>query len=582
MILILIVLFFKNYAIYSEFYSEGELVFINSARVETILFLLSVFYPVLFMSNKNINKKIAFIDFILSLIMYVDIIYYRYFNDFPSVLLLSQMKEATQVKDTIIKLIKFEDIFYFIDIPLFMWFLKTDCTAKIKNIKGIIIEIVLIALTTYMAFLFVPNFETRNANRIIVSKIGIYNYHMLDIFYAIKNKILVPKLSKEDKKYVSKVLEDNINIRKNKFTGILKGKNILIIQEESLSNYIIGLKYKDKEITPNLNKLIKESYYNSNFYNEIGGGHSSDAEFLALTGIYPLPYQSINISYPSNKFNTLTKILKDNGYYTFSAHAYRGEFWNRKKMHLNYGFDKSYFKDDYDNSTDISGWGISDEEFFRQTIQKIKNVKQPFFGYLITLENHVPFTINEKDKELNTGKEIENKLLANYLEMMHKVDKSIKVLLDELKKNGLYDNTVIVIYGDHDAEFKKDELKEILDIDEIEIEKVPFIIHVPNNKDINMIDDALASQIDISSTILNLLGINDRLWFSKDIFDKSREKIVILKDNTTITDDYIIKNGIFYSTTTKEKLYINDKINKFINEARIRKKISEFLIKTHR
>ena len=184
----------------------------------------------------------------------------------------------------------------------------------------------------------------------------------------------------------------------NSHTNIFEGKNLLVIHWESVQNFVVDLKINGEEVTPNLNKLINKSMYFDNFYTQVSVGTSSDTEFTFNTSLMPANYGTAFGNYSDKKYVSIPSMLKDKGYYTFSMHGNNGDFWNRRIMHKNLGYDDLYAKDTY-NIDDVIGLGISDVSFFTQSVDKIKKIDsehENYYGTIITLTNHTPFSDIDK------------------------------------------------------------------------------------------------------------------------------------------------------------------------------------------
>ena len=150
-------------------------------------------------------------------------------------------------------------------------------------------------------------------------------------------------------------------------------------------------------------------------------------------------------------------------------HGNVGDFWNRLKMHKSLGYDKFYYKDYYkiDETIGFSGTGLSDKSFFKQSVPIIKKVSEqenkPFYATLITLSNHTPWDDLDLMDKFPTDYKIKTKsgtvsrtylegtIMGNYFRSVHYADQAIGQFIEELDKSGLLENTVIIIYGDHDA-----------------------------------------------------------------------------------------------------------------------------------
>lgn len=527
-----------------------------TGKLSNIIILILISLPFYFISNRK--RKTLFLGFslVISTIMLFDLVYYRYFNDIASLTLIYQLNQTGDVFTDIFKLFKATDVLFIVDlfiaIPLFITNIKVINKEKQKiyviNMIAMILILISFALTNVFFILNTKDsFETRNASRIYACQFGILTYHQMDFYYFVKNIVIKPKFSSKELLSIKQdFLKSHLGTKEALF-GALKGKNILMIQEESLGSFVKDLIVDGQEITPNLNKLAKSSYYNSNAYNEVAGGHTSDVELMSLTSLYPIQNESVSIMYASNDYVSIPNILNEDGYRTISSHSYRGDFWNRINMHKSLGFKTSYFELELNNIDAKVGWGMPDGELFKQTIAKITSStdKRPFFSYIITLQNHLPFKIPQTEKVLKLGK-LEGTDIGNYLHSVHSADKEIGILISALKEKGLYENTAIILYGDHDAEFTKEQYKPLIDMendyDILKYERVPFLIHFPETIQ-PKIDTNVMGDKDIATSLLYLLGIDYKYpyFYGNNIFTNSDGQAVI-QDFHFITNDYIFVN----------------------------------------
>lgn len=145
----------------------------------------------------------------------------------------------------------------------------------------------------------------------------------------------------------------------------------------------------------------------------------------------------------------MPEILKNHGYYSSIFHANNKSFWNRDIMYETFKYDKFYDIKSYDvNEENSVGWGLKDKEFFEQTSELMKEMPQPFYTRLITLTNHFPFELDEEDKLIDEF-DSKSRTLNRYFPTVRYQDEALKRFIEKLKEDGLYDNSVIVLYGDH-------------------------------------------------------------------------------------------------------------------------------------
>ena len=436
----------------------------------------------------------------------------------------------------------------------------------------------------------------------IVTNYGPYVYQIDDTLQCLTPKINVifghDSALRQTKVYYQEHKEKNVN---NEYTNIFEGKNVLVIHAESIQDFVMNLKFNDEEVTPNLNKLAREGIFFSNFYSQVGVGTSSDAEFVFNTSLMPSSRGTVFVNYFDRKYITLPSLLREKGYYTFSMHANNGEFWNRNTMHRALGYNKFYNKDSYIIDETI-GLGLSDKSFFNQSVDIIKKIqeeqKNPFYGLLIMLSNHTPFNDFEIIEEFSTTQNIEidgeiitreyinNTKLGNYIRTVHYADQAIGAFINRLDENRLLDNTIIVIYGDHDARLPFDDFNLLYNYDpendEIRTEedekykvfnnyeyevnrKVPFIIWT-KNKEYNKNVSIPTGIIDALPTLGNMLGISSKYQMGTDIFNiKNGDNTVTFTDGSFITSKvyYNAPKGEIYTLNSEAvtEEYINLRVN---------------------
>lgn len=301
---------------------------------------------------------------------------------------------------------------------------------------------------------------------------------------------------------------------------------------------------------------MKESIRLTNLYPQTSLGNTSDAEFTTNTSLLPLQNEAVYMTRMKNDYQGLPKLLKEKGYFTSVLHANTPNYWNRLLAYKSLGFDN------YENvksfKIDItSEMGLSDISFLNQAVSKFNSYKQPFYAFTITLTSHFPF--NEKPfKEFNVG-ELEGSILGNYIQASHYADKAIGNFISELKASGLYDNSILIIYGDHQAipysDYNKIStfLREpYTEVSFEKTKKVFGLIHLPNRNKAETID-FVCGQADILPTVSYLLGIDYKISTGTNIFAKTKDtSYVIFKDGS------FIYNNIYYSNKANKAYSLSD------------------------
>jgi len=563
-LVILKVLLFMNI---TDIQYNGTLTFMTSTLITMLIFSIIYFSRY---KNKNIIGLSAYV--LISFIMFVDAMYYSYFNTLPSVKLFSLLGEAGAVGESIADLFTLKNALFLLDIPILVLYIIKAMKKEPKAYNKYIRWGIPAALGLFNVILM--SYLASSDLMATVSSQELYTYHVKDIRNALtEEEAVLGRSFFTEEDIVS--LKERSKLMKGQYTGLGQGKNLIVIQVEALQNFPINCFYDGQEITPNLNRLIKDkgTLYFNNYYQQIGRGNTSDAEFVTNNSLYPSSEESIYKAYADNTFYGLPWILRDNGYTSWVFHGYKKEFWNREKAYVNQGFQRFLSEEDYEfTEEETVGFGIIDEVFYKQTMEYIKELdsvdENPFHAFIISLTSHTPFNMPEKFQYLDIREEHKGTILGNYLQAIHYADMALGKFIESLKEEGYYDNSVIAIYGDHFAitglnesgiSLMTDFLGKPYDLDEMM--KVPLIIHVPGLEE-NRTITKLGSQLDFLPTILNIMGYENEkgIMFGRDLINYEGETFVapityVLK-GSFIDDEiifYMSRDGIFKNSTAKEK-----------------------------
>ena len=564
-----------------------------------IIFLLSAISFLIKEKNKN---KYFLIVIIISVIMFtVNSMYYTFYKSFASVSLLSTSVFVVNVGDAIIEnVVQIKDLVFLWQLIGVIILIKYENKNRIKD-KTYKVNKKLskkFALGFLVCLLMVVTISkpsdyarfTKEWNRKgMVINFGIYTFQINDIIQSLRpqlNNIFGHDVAYkktvdfyDDYGYENKKHEENI------FTNVFEGKNLIVIHAESLQTIAMEQKFNGKEVTPNLNKLASEGIFFSNFYSQVGVGTSSDAEFTFSTSMMPSSNGTVFVNYYDREYVTIQKLLKEKGYYVFSMHGNDGDFWNRDVMHKSMGYDMYFDKESYVIDETI-GLGLSDKSFFKQSVEIIRNIKDsydgPFYANLITLTNHTPFSDVDLFDEFDTtlkvninGQIVERDyingtVLGNYFRSVHYEDAAIGEFIEELDAEGLLENTVIVIYGDHDARIDEEYYNYFYNYDPYtdtvlnsndegyvlyneytyELDrKVPFIIWT-KDKEYNLEVDTPMGMIDAMPTLGNMFNFYSKYQMGYDIFSVE-DNMVVFTDGSYLTDK------IYYNAQKEEQFPIS-------------------------
>ena len=528
--------------------------------------------------SKHRFKYLLFWTFIIVIVSVINSIYYTNYISYASI---SLLKTATQVVDVgnavVENVLESKDLFYIWQIPVFIILyklLKKKNIIKFKDEKGNVKKILINELVLLILFCFTltPTRVTRFFNKwnreYIVMHYGCVMYQFNDIIQTITSNFDelfgYDSAYKDFREYYDNKKEEN---KINEYTDIFKDKNVIVIHGESMQSFAMDLKFNGKEVTPTLNKLASEGMYFSNFYAVESVGTSSDTEFTFNTSLMPSSIGTVFMSYYDRNYVSIPKLLTNNGYTTFSMHANTCDFWNRDVMHKNLGYGNFYCHTKDYKIDETIGLGLSDKSFFNQSLPIIKqNSNNKFYSILIMLSNHTPFsdinghtdydisyTYTDSNGEEVKDNPLEGTVMGNYIKSVHYADEALGEFIDNLDKEGLLENTVIIVYGDHDAKIKKTEFEKFynykdgkyltekdedyIEIDDYDYEinrKVPFIIWTKDKK-YNFEVDKLMSMLDVQPTLGNMLGFKNKYALGHDIFSID-DNVIVFPDGNWMTD----------------------------------------------
>lgn len=483
-----------------------------------LILLLSISF---IFSGKANAIALIFINLVCSILIIFDLWNYRAFGNFISMHLINQTANLENLSDSIISMFRYIDIIFILDIPIFIYTLirgKIDYKLKGKRLMLFLVPNILCLLIIfgyhYIAdtvlygrynFILFRICWTPNETMFDLSPIG---YSCYDAYnYYSESKKLV--LSDNDKKEITSWFNNNKETEKNnKYFSMFKGKNLLVIQVESLENFVIDQKEDGQEITPTLNKLKNNSLYFSNYNEQVYIGTSSDADLMTNTSIYPVREGSTFFRFPGNQYNSLPLILQNMGYSTYAVHPDKGAYWNWMNGLKGIGFKNLYDESNFDNKEQI-GLGISDGSFLKQVVPIIEKEKKPFYTFMVTLTSHAPFDLPEKYRYLKLDADLDKTKMGGYIQSIHYTDKQLGIFLDDLDKKGLLDNTLVVLYGDHTSihKFYNDEVNKIPEKEpwwQNENKEIPLLIYYKGLKGETI--DTIGGQIDLMPTLCYLLG----------------------------------------------------------------------------
>lgn len=563
-------LWMKTYIVYKTSFSID----IENVLQEIILLINPISFIMLvmgigflFKKDKTRNYYLLTMSFILSFLLYANVVFYRFFNDFITMPLLFQTSNFADLGNSVTEEFSLIDILYFVDVIILFVLLKFKPAlvkfrpmSKMNRRAYFLSAAAIMFLNLGLAEIERPQLLTRTFDReMLVKNIGTFNYHIYDVFLQSKSSAQRALADGSEMTEVDNFADAKYAAPNDDLFGVAKGKNLIMVSVESTQSFVLNNEVNSQEITPFLNDFAKESLNYTNFYHQTGQGKTSDAEFITENSLYPLSRGAVFFTHSGNEFNSMAEKLAENGYYTNAMHANNKSFWNRDIMYDSIGYERFYDEEDYEITEDNSvNWGMKDIPFFEQSVGLMKEMPKPFYSKMITLTNHHPFYYDEEDKMIdeynsNSG------TLNRYFVTVRYTDESLKRFVEELKASGLYENSVIVLYGDHYgiSENHNEAMsqylgKEVTPFVSAQLQKVPFMIHIPgvDGREISTV----GGMVDVRPTLLHLFGIDTKgdIQFGQDLNSEDHESFAAFRDGRFVTEDYVYADSKCWDKGTEQ------------------------------
>lgn len=626
------VLFFTIRLLTTNVYLTLYPVFVDLALI-FILGAFSFFF-------KTQLKRFIYLECLLtfhSVVCVINAIYYTYYASFGSVTELGSLGQVKTVKEAFYEHLNPLQFIYLIA-PIVFYFIYKKLKKKLPDIKRgkkylrqkfwktVLVSLLIASISFVTASRSDYSRLYKQWNRpYVVNRFGLILYHTMDIVNYLSSHVTTI-FGMDNALYETQEFFNNNTQYKesNKYTGMFEGHNVIFVHMESIQSFLMDLKFNGEYVLPTTRKLASEGMYFTNFYPQISLGTSSDTEFSLLTSLMPSNTGVVFTNFYNRKYVTLTKLLNDKDYYTFSMHGNDFTMWNRNNAHPNLGYKDFYFKDKYEvNEEESMNLGITDEAFFKQSMKYLEDIEKNntnYMGTVITLSNHSPYIFLDKYKEYNLSGEYEitnpetmevtkeridyltGTTIGNYIISSHSADLALGDFIKFIEESEYFNNTIFVFYGDHDPRISSDQYnyfynydpvtEDLLSSDEenyydynegrhIENRKTPLIIWSKNENIRNLIQSEIdypMGMIDIMPTIGNMLNVSNPYALGYDIFNVKENNIVSFPNGDFITKDYIYdcSKDTIYDIKTKETInkedlnkdkiealkdYVNDRIS---------------------
>lgn len=538
----------------------------NSGKIEmqtilgTIGFTVILVCILIILPNRERIITTLTSNFIVSLVLFGDNIYYIYSNSFLSIAQITNLQYGEEILSTLPAVFEIKHLLYFVDIILIIAtcklmkikFQKKENKTKKKVLAKAISGIVGIVVFCIVGAKYVEKGKEKSYNKDMqIRESTIWGYHIYDIENLLtqKKNTKYKSYSKMEADYEKLKEEYNDRYGKEKydFKGISKNSNVIVLQLESIQEFVINKTINGEQITPNLNKFLRENIEISNM-NMQSYSTTADSEHSSITSIYPMENGMSYSKFYTNTYDNLFEMFNSANYTTSYMHGNEAKFWNRGNVYSKFGVQNIELKDKFDDTEYINGF-MSDEVLYRQGVEKIKNYQNTFMSFIVSASSHTPFELEglqDRNKvRIDVGK-YKGTYFGNYLEAVNYADYAFGVLLEELKQEGLYEDTTILVFGDHNGinmyneemlEFLKQYNPDLTDVDiKLNYTKVACGLKIPGVPHIKI--EKPVSKLDIKPTLAYLCDLEDKFSLGTNMFGS--------KEFVSLNNERIITNRYYY------------------------------------
>ncbi|MGB3160022.1 MAG: LTA synthase family protein [Carnobacterium sp.] len=578
-----VVLFWaKTYFSYTQEFSLG----VTGAMQHFILFINPVATTVLFFSfalyfkqSKKAYTVLFLIHIVMSALLFANVLYYREFSDFLAVTtILGAGNVAGGLGASTMALLKARDVFYWLDLVILIGLLASK---KVSLDPRLFKKRSAVAMTTLAVTLFAGNLALSESNRpqllsrtfdrnYIVKYLGLNFFTAYDGYQTAQSNQNKANADESDMDAVLSYVSEHHAEPNPEMFGVAENKNVIYLHLESFQQFLVDYKLEDEngelhEVTPFINSIFHDQQTQSftNIFHQVGQGKTADSEMLLENSLFGLPQGGAFTQVGgSNTFQSSYNILEsEKGYTSAVLHGNVGSFWNRdntyKQMGVDYFFDSSYYDLSEGNTLE---YGLKDKLFFNESAKYLEQLPQPFYSKMISVSNHFPYPLDEANVDFKPA-QTADETVNNYFVTAHYLDQAVEEFFNYLKASGLYENSMIVLYGDHYgiSNSRNKALAPLLGEDpetwngynDDMMQRIPLMYHIPGTTN-GKINEEFGGQVDMLPTMMHLLGVEtkDNVMMGTDLFSTEHDETVAFRNGNVVTPKYTLNGSDIYDTAT--------------------------------
>ncbi|ANU11904.1 glycerol phosphate lipoteichoic acid synthase [Planococcus antarcticus DSM 14505] len=539
------------------------LLFLNPLGSALLLLSLSLFFKG---TRKYVSLLVIYLG--MSVLLYANVVYYRFFSDFITLPTLFQTQNFGDLGGSVATLIQPTDFLFFVDVVILAGLIvskkykKESANFKTKAVLPVItIALAISFFNLALAEADRPELLTRGFDRnYIVKYLGMYNYALYDTVETAKSSSQRALADSDEVTEVLNYTKSNNASANEEYFGAAEGMNVVYLHLESFQTFLMDYELNGEEVTPFLNSLIgdQDTLYFDNFFHQTAQGKTSDAEFMLENSLFGLPKGSAFITKGQNTYQAAPAILKDKGYTSAVFHGNNGTFWNRSEIYKSFGYDHFFDIESYTDLSeeDMAEYGVMDKPFFEQSAPLLESLPEPFYTKFITVSHHFPYNIDQSLTTIGKGT-TGDASVDNYFQTARYADEAIEQFFEQLESSGLADNTMVVMYGDHygisdnhNQAMEQVLSKEITPIENAKLQRVPLFIHIPGVE--GGTNHTYGGQIDLLPTVMHLLGVDTQnyIQFGTDLLSDEHEELVTFRNGDYVSPEIYLIGEKFYDPET--------------------------------
>ena len=518
--------------------------------------LLVLFIPLLWVPRRWRFQASLALNAIVTTAVLADLVHARFFDDVIGVSDLGSASNLIAVVPSIMALLRASDWLYYADVLVGLLLVplgirisrQTDeppLAARRQLLRVSVAACVLLIPTARLAYLDPDKILASPwSRRALVAELGIVPFHFYDAATSAYRSVRSFGVSDDNRREAEQLVETlrGRAAHPSPLFGAARGRNLVLIQAESLSAFPVGLQIGGQAVTPHLDKFRQEALTFANFFDQTSLGSTADGTFTTLQSLHPAEAGVVNMRYVNNAFRALPAVLATHGYDTAAFWGATRETWNVGQMFERFGFKRGYFIDSFRVTERIQGW-VPDREFLAQTLSFASSAGRPFMIFPATSSTHFPYVIPPQYRELALGA-LEGSSIGDYLQAVHYFDRAFGEFIDGLNARGLLEQSVVAIYGDHHARFEDvrpiakmigwpDDAEHLWQLNR----RVPFMVRLPQGQGAG-VRTITGGHLDIAPTLLSILGIQDgqSVMLGTDL-TRGEDSLVVFRDGSFIQGD---------------------------------------------